>query len=220
MLVRPLSPYCVPALAERTHACLGISPFNGYFTTGRIRDLAAWALNRFESMHLYMPDGPTATTLAALGYAPARAAAKARSQCRYLRNKMVRALDDLGVPAPEELILDSAALADNTRYQELLNDAHALFDHDSEFRRSCLEAARWVLHGRIAPDEMSQERLRTAVPYLLAELPLFSHTPEIVDVSVSVFCYHRPPEFVEHLVHRRLAWCPLPKQGFAVVTRP
>ena len=220
MLVRPLSPHCAPALGTRTHACLGISPFNGYFTTERIRDLAAWALKRFEAVHLYVPDGPTAVTLQALGYPPARAAAKARAQCRYLRNKMVRALDDLGLAEPERLILDSAALSDNTRYTDLLGRVHTLFDSDPVFQRACLEATRWVLDGRLTPDQMTEARLRTAVPYLLAELPLFTHTPDIVGRSASVFCYHRPPRFVNDLFHHRLAWRPLARQGFAVVTRP
>ncbi|MGW8437922.1 tRNA-dependent cyclodipeptide synthase [Nocardiopsis sp. NPDC055879] len=219
MLVRPLSPYCSPALAARTHACLGISPFNGYFTRERIRDLAGWALKRFSAVHLYMPDGPTAATLEALGYPPDRAASKARAQCRYLRNKMLRALEDLGVPDPERLILDSAALADNTRYQKLLGEVHSLFNGDPGFRHACLDATRWVLESRIALDQMTEARLRTAVPYLLAELPLFSHTPDIIGKAASVFCYHRPPWFVDDLFHRRLAWRPLPQQGFAVVTR-
>ncbi|MBB4932289.1 cyclo(L-tyrosyl-L-tyrosyl) synthase [Lipingzhangella halophila] len=216
--MRPLSWRCVSSLAERSHACLGISPFNSYFTSERIKNLAGWALKRFEAVHLYMPDGPTAATLEAAGYLPERAAAKSRIQCKYLRNKMVRALTELGVAEPRRIILDSNALADNVRYQELLGDVHALFERDTDFRRACLDAGRWVLEGRLSPGAMTEGRLRTAAPYLLAELPMFTHTPDIVGADASVFCYHRPPEFVERLFHRRLAWHPQSRQGFAVVT--
>ncbi|CAM3752918.1 tRNA-dependent cyclodipeptide synthase [Nocardiopsis rhodophaea] len=212
--VRPLSPSCTAALDQGEHACLGISPFNGYFTTERITVLARWALDRFSTVHLYMPDGPSALTLEASGYPRRRAAAKARRQANYLRNKMIRALDAVGVAEPQRMILDSGTLAGNRRYERLLGKAHVLFDADAVFREACLNAGRWVLADRVESAELTTERLGIAARYLLAELPFFTHTPHIVGTASSVFCYHRPPEFVERVFQRRLPWRPHDGQGF------
>jgi len=58
--VRPMSLHCTQLLARRTHACFGISPFNSYFTTERITELARWGLNEFRGMHFFVPDVPAA----------------------------------------------------------------------------------------------------------------------------------------------------------------
>ncbi|ASU82211.1 tRNA-dependent cyclodipeptide synthase [Nocardiopsis gilva YIM 90087] len=212
--VRPLSPSCASAFDKGEHACLGISPFNGYFTTERITVLARWALDRFSTVHLYMPDGPSALTLEASGYPRRRASAKARRQANYLRNKMIRALDAVGAAEPQGMILDSGTLAGNRRYERLLGEAHALFDADAAFQEACLDAGRWILADRVESAELTTERMGIAARYLLAELPFFTHTPHIVGTASSVFCYHRPPDFVERLFQRRLPWGPQDGQGF------
>ncbi|MGH4016117.1 MAG: tRNA-dependent cyclodipeptide synthase [Pseudonocardiaceae bacterium] len=78
--VRPLCGRCRPPLASRANACFGISPFNSYFTTGRLTDLARWGLREFTSVRFFVPDAPAAYTLEALGYSPDRAVHKARRQ--------------------------------------------------------------------------------------------------------------------------------------------
>lgn len=218
--VRPISGACAAPLASRAHACLGISPFNGYFTTERIITLAGWALDNFAAVHLFVPDVPAGATLEALGYSPERAAAKARRQACYLRNKICRALETLGVPDPTEMILDWAALSRNARYRERLTATRDRFESDPDFASTCVEATRWVLQDRLEPQEITTPRLRIAVDYLLAELPLFLDTPRIVGRPSSVFCYHQSTEFLERLYARRLTVSPADGQGFAVVVPP
>ncbi|MGP4089377.1 tRNA-dependent cyclodipeptide synthase [Streptomyces sp. KR55] len=41
MAVTPLSGRCAEVVERAEHACFGISPFNSYFSTARIRELAA-----------------------------------------------------------------------------------------------------------------------------------------------------------------------------------
>ncbi|MGP3921065.1 tRNA-dependent cyclodipeptide synthase [Nonomuraea sp. 10N515B] len=215
--MQPISLSCERPLAERAHACLGISPFNGYFTTERITQLTAWALRTFSNVHLFVPDVPAAATLQALGYSPQRAATKARRQASYLSNKICRALASLGVPDPSGRILDWAALSQNTRYRELLNATYELFKSDDEFADVCVEATGWVLHGRLEPEQITARRLEIAVDYLLAELPLFLDTAAIVGQPGSVFCYHTSTGFLERLYARELPVKPADGQGFAVV---
>jgi hypothetical protein len=73
----PLSTTCAEILSQADHECIGVSPFNSYFAVGRIRQLAEWAYGRFARVDFFIPDGPSAYTLQALGYPPQRAEWKA-----------------------------------------------------------------------------------------------------------------------------------------------
>ncbi|WP_217441614.1 MULTISPECIES: tRNA-dependent cyclodipeptide synthase [Nocardia] len=217
--VQPLSVHCHGPLTRRAHVCFGISPFNSYFTTERIAGLARWGFGEFEAAHFFVPDLPATYTLEALGYAPERAAHKARRQGQYVRNKIARALIDLGVREPQRLILGASELDTNPRYRQLLDQAQRLFDRDPDFRADCLEASRWVLENRLpAGSSASEDQLRSAVRYLLAELPLFTDTGGIVGAESSVFCYHQGIGFLRRFYGGELAWRPVVGQGFGVLT--
>ncbi|CAM4339680.1 tRNA-dependent cyclodipeptide synthase [Nocardia ninae] len=217
--VQPLSIHCHAPVARGAHVCFGISPFNSYFTPQRIIDLARWGFAEFDAAHFFVPDLPAAYTLEALGYPPARAAHKARRQGQYVRNKIARALTDVGVHEPQRLILGWAELYSNPRYRHLRDQAQRLFDHDPDFRAECVEASRWVLENRLpAGGAATDDQLRSAVRYLLAELPLFTDTGAIVGAESSVFCYHQSIGFLQRLYHGELAWKPAEGQGFGVLT--
>ena len=204
---------------RRTHACFGISPFNSYFTTERITELARWGLGQFRTVHFFIPDAPAAYTLEALGYPPERAAHKARRQGQYLRNKILRALTEIGVNEPDRLILGWLELEANRRYRRLLGEAQRQFDHDSDFQAACLEASRWVLDKRLPPGTPpTTAQLRSAVRYLLTELPLFADTRGIVGVPSSVFCYHQCIPFLHRFYSGELTCKPAAGQGFAVLS--
>ncbi|MGH9185792.1 MAG: tRNA-dependent cyclodipeptide synthase [Acidimicrobiales bacterium] len=209
---------CRPHLEARRHVCFGISPFNGHFTRSRVAAMAAWGRQQFGSMHFFVPDVPAASTLEALGYAPERAASKARRQANLVRNKIRAALSGVGVDKPDEFILDWAALSGNDRYRELLTTATELFDGDAGFRRACLDATAWVLGSRMAPDTAASPRqLGCAVRYLLAEVPLFADAAGIVGQELSVFCYHDRVPFLERFYRGELAVRPAARQGFALL---
>ncbi|GAA2133056.1 hypothetical protein GCM10009760_08810 [Kitasatospora kazusensis] len=214
----PLTTGCARLAARRAHACIGISPFNGYFHAERIAALARWAVSAFDAVHFFIPDSLAAHTLEAVGYPPERAVWKARRQGQHLQNKVVAALSALAVPAPERLVLTSSALLGNPRYTELLEAAGTLFERDPGFRAACLQAADWVLERRLPPGgAATAAQRRTACRYLLGELPLFLDTPGIAGVAESVFCYHQTPVFLRRLFHRELACRPVPGQGYLQV---
>lgn len=169
-------------------------------------------------MHFFVPDVPAAATLEALGYAPERAAQKARRQANLVRNKIRAALLAVGVSDPDRSILDWAALSRNDRYQELLAMATGLFETDDTFRSTCLDATAWMLQGRLSADTtVAASQSKCAVRYLLAELPLFVDTAGIVGEEVSVFCYHDRVSFLERFYRSELALKQVVGQGFAVV---
>lgn len=219
MTVEPLSSACATVVERGEHACFGISPFNSYFSTARIGELAAWGLARFERVDFFVPDAPSAFTFEALGYAPEKAAWKARRQGQYTRNKISTALSALGVVGAEARVLGWAELDANPVFGELHEQGLKRYTNDDSFREACREATSWVLAGKLpdgqAPDETQIEH---AVRYFLAELPLFVDTPAIVGSEASVFCYHQPPDVLRRLYAGELGWRPAAGQGFAVVT--
>lgn len=218
---RPLTDRCHDTFAQRTHGCVGISPFNSYFSADRVLGLARWALSEFSDVHFFVPDTAAAHTLEALGYPSEKAAWKARRQGQYVRNKITKALDALGVEHPEQRILDGQALAANTVYLGLLEQAERRYRDDADFADACLGASAWVLDRRLlAGQEATPGQLRCAVRYFLAELPLFLDTPSIVGTGASVFCYHQVPAFLDNLFHHRLALRPAPTQGYVHLSTP
>jgi cyclo(L-tyrosyl-L-tyrosyl) synthase len=218
LLTTPLTEHCADPLRSGRHVCIGVSPFNSYFTVERIAALARWASREFERFHFFVPDRAAAHTLEALGYDPARARRKAGRQGQYVLNKIYRALDEVGVVDLREHVFDDATLAHNARYQDLLRDAHDRFATDEKFAAHCLDATRWVLDRRLPGDQApTGEQLRCAVRYFLAELPMFIDTPAIAEVDSSVFAYHQRVTFLERLYARELTWQPHPGQGFVVL---
>ncbi|UGY91271.1 tRNA-dependent cyclodipeptide synthase [Streptomyces gobiensis] len=211
----PLTDRCQAAFASRAHACVGISPFNSHFTAERIAVLARWALSAFTRVHFFVPDTAAAFTLEALGYAPEKAAWKARRQGQYVRNKITRALAEVGINAPDALILDGQTLSANPAYLALLKQVEQRYREDPFFARACLGASAWTLERRLPPGQApTDEQVRVAVRYFLAELPLFLDTPRIAGVATSVFCYHQVPAFLDDLFHHRLALRPEAGQGY------
>ncbi|MEU7474711.1 tRNA-dependent cyclodipeptide synthase [Lentzea sp. NPDC042327] len=218
LLTTPLTEHCARPLRSGRHVCVGVSPFNSYFSVERITALARWAIAEFERFHFFIPDHAAAFTLEALGYDPARARTKARRQGQYVVNKVCRALWDVGVARPEDHVLDGTTLAENPCYLRLLTNGHDLFDHDEEFAGHCLDATRWVLDRKLPDGEVPTEvQLRSAVRYFLAELPLFVDTPAITGTESSVFAYHQRVKFLELLYARELTWQPHPNQGFVLL---
>ncbi len=219
MTVEPLSTACAAVVERGEHACFGISPFNSYFSTARIRELAAWGLARFERVDFFVPDVPSAFTFEALGYTPQKAAWKARRQGQYTRNKIAAALGSLQVADAGARVLGWAELEGNAAFGRLHAHGQQRYTEDASFRDACREASGWVLAGKLpAGQTPDAEQIERAVRYFLAELPLFLDTPSIVDAGISVFCYHQPPAVLRRLYAGELGWRPAAGQGFAVVT--
>lgn len=214
----PLTERCGALLPTASHVCIGVSPFNSYFSTERLTALAKWALTRFEQCHFFIPDTVAAHTLEALGYAPARARRKAARQGQYVHNKVATALRALGVADPQRLVLGMARLVERPRYCELAAQAGALFEQNADFRAACLDATHWVLDRKLPPGTTpDEEQLRLAVRYFLAELPLFADPGGICGAGPSLFVYHQRVAFLEKFYRGELPWAPAPGQGFLVV---
>lgn len=216
----PITDTCSRNLNLKNHVCFGISPFNSYFSEDRIRKLAEWGKQEFKTMHFFVPDVPSAYTLEALGYDVEKSAWKARRQSQYLFNKIKKALSNIGFSQihSEEMILNWDRLSNNGHYSNIYNEVKALFERDVHFQSACIEASRWVLEKRVPDsDTLSPETLRSAVRYLLTEIPLFLDTAGIVKQPGSVFCYHQCISFIENLLKGYFNIRKSVHQGFVVI---
>ncbi|WKX69384.1 tRNA-dependent cyclodipeptide synthase [Streptomyces sp. XD-27] len=218
MTVELLSDACAAAVERGEHACFGISPFNSYFSTARIRELAAWGLGRFERVDFFVPDAPSAFTFEALDCSPEKAAWKARRQGQYTRNKIATALGSLGVTDPGARVLGWPELEGNAAFGRLHEHGLKRYAQDLGFRDACHKATGWVLAGKLPDGQQSdEEQVEHAVRYFLAELPMFLDSSSIVGAEASVFCYHQPPDVLRRLYAGEFGWRPAAGQGFAVV---
>jgi cyclo(L-tyrosyl-L-tyrosyl) synthase len=212
----PLTANCARLLSIASHVCFGVSPFNSYFSTARLISLARWGRRHFARMHFFVPDTAAAYTLEAMGYTPDRATWKARRQGQYLRNKICRALTEVGVDDPSPYLLTCDVLDGNTAYRDLHARVNEVWEGDDAFQTACLNASDWVLSGRCVGGRTTPDLL-CAVRYFLAELPLFLNTPSIVDTDSSVFCYHMDVPFLRRLFDGELACRPDVRQGFIIL---
>jgi cyclo(L-tyrosyl-L-tyrosyl) synthase len=217
----PVTGRCHEALARHAHALIGISPFNSYFSAGRICDLVRWGLAEFDRVHLFVPDLPAAYTLRAAGYGAKHAARKARRQANYLGNKIRSALGAAGLDRAEidEAVLDWQRLEGLDAYQLRYAACRARFQSDMDFRAGCLDSARWVLQRRNGGGALSERALHLAAQYFLTEIPFFADTVGVLEQPASLFCYHQCPQFVRDLLDGRYGGIVSPNQGFAVVRK-
>lgn len=216
--VDPLLGSC-SAQTPSSHVCLGISPFNSYFTTPRMVSLIQWAQETFEQVEFYIPDEAAAYTLQALGYEPKKAMHKARRQGNYLKNKIKSACAEAGLENPS--IYDAARLREIPAYTDLHAEAKRRFTEDSVLHEAIMTTSSWILDKRL-PDGVapSEEQNLLAVQYFLEELPLFIDTGAIMQQEQSVFVYHQRVSFLERLFAGELPWKPAAGQSFWVVSEP
>ena len=203
---------------EANHACIGISPFNSYFSETTIRSLAYWADQNFKSFSIFIPDKPTVYTLNALGYSIEKSIKQSNKQCRYLKNKIKKALLALEKTSVEieAIILDGDKLETNSQFQSTYEEIVWNFENDPHFRTDCLEASKWVLETKIKDKrQLTESALQTAVKYFLYEIPIFINTANIVQKESSLFCYHQAPNFLKKMYECRFNLKPESNQGFA-----
>lgn len=201
------------------HVCLGISPFNSYFSTPRIASLIQWAMPRFEKIDFYVPDEAAAYTLQALGYERDVALHKARRQGNYVKNKIKKACVEVGLEDGPTRIYDAARLREIPTYMELHSEAKRRFEEDPILHEAIMTTSSWILDKRL-PDGVAptEEQNLLAVQYFLEELPMFIDTPSITNVESSTFIYHQRVDFLERMYAHELPWQPVSNQVFWVVS--
>ena len=209
MKLTGVTPMCIHLWKEGATALIGISPFNSYFSADRIQAILEFCERDERQVALFIPDDVTRYTLQARGYTSDQAIRKTRRQVQYLRNKIMRAAGTRDLK-----ILGCEALGANAAYVKHHAGLSEMFETDAHFRQGCLDTTRWVL-AAAENEVVSQSAALLGVRYLLAELPLFFHAPQILGDQAVVFVYHQCPAFIAAMYQDRALVSP--EQGFGVL---
>jgi tRNA-dependent cyclodipeptide synthase len=212
---RPLTKTCSHIVAGHEHALVGVSALNGYFSQATITEVLRWALKTFSRVDVLLPGSELENTLRGRGHAAGRVRRKARMAINNTRNRVGRALWELGADAGTVTVFSWSDLTANRPYMAMRAMVERLYATDACFRDECLQAVVPVISS--SPEEaVSRERAEIAVPFLLGELPLVVDTPAILGTRSSVFCYPRPMPLVTRLYGGLLPISRAPGQGFLV----
>lgn len=218
MIGQPLTARCAGVFPSASHVVLGISPFNSYFKTDRIVDMIDWAMEHFDTIDFFTPDEAAAYTLQAQGYDPDKALSKARSQARYVHNKIHSAIDEVCEDDLHDRVYGLERLRELPRYAALRGEAERRFSSDETLRDEIMGTSSWILDKKLTEGQQAtEEQVLLAVQYFLDELPLFVDSPGIFGVDESCFVYHQRVDFLEKFYDRQLSWEPADGQGFTVV---
>jgi cyclo(L-tyrosyl-L-tyrosyl) synthase len=202
MLEIPASQHCVKILEKREHACIGISPFNSYFSEEVISKLINWGNTQFKDFHLFVPDILPYFNFLALGYSHEKAQIKCKRQWTYLRNKIRRAFTKCALSNADEKIITASAIKDNPEYQKIYNKLLQYYQDDQDFKIYCLKATSEML--KKYSSQITTEMLNTSVKYILSEMPFYLDTPRILCKTSSIFVYHESIEiFIDLYKNRR-----------------
>ena len=171
------------------HALVAISTFNSYFSIENMEKLFYWAHQNYSYFNIFFMDGASKFNLMAIGYDEQKAIRKTRSHDNNLKNKIIKSLSsiDPSFEYSQNRIILLSDLSCNKIYIDLYNIVQKKFDEDINFQRDCFEATKMMLSTKTP--EVTQEALDLAVQYLLAELPLWFNTPDILDVNSSSLVY-------------------------------
>lgn len=218
--VIPISAKCEEILKTQEHILIGISPFNSYYSEQKITQLIYWGKLNFKQFHLFVPNTLPYFNFLAMGYLPNKAHNKTNRQWNYLKNKIQKALVNNGFSMQhfsEKIITISDHLSKNPIYNQLHQACLKKYDEDSFFKKTCLNVSKIVL-SNYTDLITDQKNLEIAVQYLLAELPLYLNTPDILMVPSSLFVYHEKLNFFYDLYNTRTNELLANNQGHLIVT--
>ncbi|MDR3031418.1 MAG: tRNA-dependent cyclodipeptide synthase, partial [Holosporales bacterium] len=214
----PATPESERIFSQKEHALIGISPFNGYYTEANLEKIFYWALNTFKNISVFIPTEISAYTLQAMEYEKEKAQKKTFRQDCLLKNKALRALEanKLSKTEAENKIVRLSDINAGEKYTKFYDKYVDLYDNDKDFRAGSLLTSKWVLETKGIFCDVEDEAVRAAVKYFLAELPLYLNTPEILNVSSSLFVYKDlPSPFLQNIYNDNLLVSP--GQGYLTV---
>jgi tRNA-dependent cyclodipeptide synthase len=215
----PLTSHSTQLIERADHIVIGLSPWNGCYKPGYIRDLMAWAHTRFRGVDVVTPGYEAAYTLIAAGVTPAEAVRRARRATRQLHNPVIRELAELGVADPAAHVHSWTRLLARAAYRASLERAREVFRRDSGLRRACRRMTSEVIgHATTSRGPVTSAQMDMAVPYIIAEIPLITDGPSVFGTPGTVFVYHRQMELVSSITEGYSTLTADPGQGWAIAT--
>lgn len=215
-LFYPVNLHSKQIFDKKEFALIGVSPFNSFFSYENIYLILKSISHTFNNFSIFIPNKISSFTLKALGYSDQRINHKVRKQDNYLKNKTIKALEQLNHSHDNKIVLLSN-LINNDEYNKSYNLCLKLYNENSLFKQGCIETSSWVLsaHENSRNIVINKEMNEIAVQYFLRELPIFLNSSEILNVKSCIFIYHNIPQFLQQIYNDyNLA---NQHQGFAVI---
>jgi cyclo(L-leucyl-L-leucyl) synthase len=216
---------CTELIARREHLLVGISPFNSRFSTDYVSSLLAWASAEFRRVDVLLPDEESAALLlVASGVPLTKARRKARKELRRHRRALGHILDARGDAASHIRIVAFSDYFLDERYVKLRLAAQNAFETCPEFRDACLDMSRQALERRThttgTPCMMlaADADVRLASSYVIAEIPFYLCSAELLGTDCSVLAYHRPWPIGDALLSGELPLSVDGRQGHGIVS--
>lgn len=172
---------------------IGMSPGNSYFRDDVVRELLLKVVNKYDKTAVLIADIPAISTYIALGYLKNRARRdKALPQGNSLRNKVKKAMTELGYSDEQVKIIDwESEVENNPAYQEKYKQVLAMYESNKAFRAAADEATKAVLDYSNKKISDLQSAVKIAVHYLLSEFAFMEFAPEFLGAKKITYVYHK-----------------------------
>lgn len=130
-----------------------------------------------------------------MGYSEYKARKKTKLHDNNLKNKAIRALlvNNLSDVEANNMIVFCSDLMRKEKCLKFHDTYKNLYENDENFKKGCLATSKLVLASKGFQGDASDEAARIAVQYFIAELPIYLNTPDIINISSSLYVYKDPP---------------------------
>lgn len=199
---------------------IGMSPGNSYFKDEVVKKLLQKVVEKFGKTAILIADVPAISTYIALGYPENRAwRDKALPQGNNLRNRVERAMNDLGYSSDQVKIIDwKNEIENDSVYKEKYQKVLELYQTKNDFQLLANDTTREVLEysEREIPDLDSA--VKTAVHYLLSEIAFMEFAPTYLKTDKATYIYHRNWPVYEKYIAGIFDSIPKNNLGFEIMT--
>jgi cyclo(L-leucyl-L-leucyl) synthase len=218
----PATQNCRDIFDRGSHLLVGVSPFNSRFSDEYVARLIGWVKEHCARFDVLLAGDEAALLLEALGTPSGQARRKARRAVARNRRSVEAAFAAHGLGRLNGRVHTFSDFQETAAYRRTESIVRKAFLEHREFRWSCLEMAEQAVHGRLravysSTARASVESIELAAGYVLAELPFFLNTAEILGLPESLLVYHRPWRLGEQIFAGRLPVSVSEKQGYLTV---
>lgn len=172
---------------------IGMSPGNSYFKEEVVKNLLKNVIDRYHKTAVLVADIPAISTYVALGYPENRARKdKALPQGNNLRNKILRAMNELGYSDDQVRIIDwKTEIESNPSYQEKYQEVLELYNTNKNFQKAANSATESVLDYSDKNISDKKSAIKIAVHYLLSEFAFMEFAPQLLKAEKVTYVYHK-----------------------------
>ncbi len=172
---------------------IGMSPGNSYFKDEVVKELLKKVIEKYGQTAILIADIPAISTYIALGYAENRARRdKALPQGNNLRNKVQRAMSELGYSDDQVKIVDwESEIEKDPNYQEKYKQVLELYNTNKNFEEAADNATKSVLEYSDKNIADVPKAVKIAVHYLLSEFAFMEFAPEFLKAEKVTYIYHK-----------------------------